>query len=278
MISYYLYLLAAFGTRHLPRPISKALRAMVTAVFYLFRRRIRNNVKRNLEILCEESCSPYAVFHNFSRTISDFLALDPRSPHHLDGRCDMVGLEHLDGALERGRGAILFTPHLGPWEVAGACLAAKGYRINTIAREHPSRRVTEFFTKRRRDWGIEVFSTGEGVGRLIEALRRGNIVVLLVDRRFSTKGVPLDFFGKKVMLPQGHVALANRTGASLLPSTCCYGESDSVTIRIESPIEPSGESVREIAQQCIHRIEGFIRDNPEQWFAFDHLWTEVVDE
>ncbi len=278
MISYYLYLFAACGLRHLPRPVSMALTRVVTFLFFLFRREIRNNVKMNLERLCVDHCSPYAVFHNFSRTITDFLTLNPDLPDELDGRCEIVGIENLDAALEKGRGAILFSAHQGPWEVSGAFLSSKGYRINTIAREHPSRQVTEFFSQRRRAWGMQVYSTGEGVGKLIEALRRGDMVVLLIDRRFSTKGMPLDFLGRRVLLPQGHVTISKRTGAPLLPSFCFYEDSGSIKIDIGGPIELEGASIKDRAQECIGLIESHIRAKPEQWFAFDHLWPEVQDE
>jgi KDO2-lipid IV(A) lauroyltransferase len=278
MVSYYLYLLTAYCLRHFPRAVSEALTRVITFFFFLSRKKIRNNVRNNLEILCVDHCRPYTVFHNFSRTITDFLALSPDRSQELDQRCEIRGIENLDTALEKGRGVILFSAHHGPWEYSGACLSSKGYRLNTIAREHPSARVTEFFSSRRSAWGIKVYPTGERVGRLIEALRKGEIVVLLIDRRFSTKGVQLDFLGRKVSLPWGHVILSQRTGAALLPCCCYYEDSGSVSITIGCPVESRGTSIRQIAQECINRIEDHIRAKPEQWFAFDHLWPEVRDE
>jgi lauroyl/myristoyl acyltransferase len=278
MVSYYLYLFAAYGLRYFPRPISRALAAIVTALFYVYRKGIRSNVRRNLELLCEDRYSAYAVFHNFSRTIADFLALSTDSPEELDRRCEIKGIENLDTALEKGKGAILFSAHQGPWEFSGACLASKGYRLNTVAREHPSARVTEFFSRRRSAWGIQVYPTDGRVGRLIEALRRGEVVVLLIDRRFSTKGIRLDFLGRKVLLPLGHIILSQRTGAPLLPSCCYYEDSGSIAITIGRPLESRGVSARQTAQECIGMIEDHIRAKPEQWFAFDHLWPEAHDE
>jgi lauroyl/myristoyl acyltransferase len=278
MVSYCLYLIAASGVRHLPRAISAGIATLVTLLFYVFKRNIRNNVKRNLEMLCDDQCNAFDVFRNFSRTIMDFLSLSPDRPEELDRRCRIVGIEHLDEALAKGKGAIIFTAHQGPWEVSGAYLSSKGYRIHTIAREHMSSRVTDYFSRMRNAWGIRVYSTGEGVDRLIEALRGGDVIVLLIDRRFSTKGVALSFLGREVLLPQGHVILHQRTGAPLLPSCCWYDDAGSIVIRIDRPIETEGAPVEEVAQRCIDRIEDFIKPEPEQWFAFDHLWPEVQDE
>ncbi len=278
MVSYYLYIFAAYGLRHFPRAVSEALTRVITFFFFLFRKEIRSNVRKNLALLCENPCSSYSVFHNFSRTIIDFLALNPDNPEELDKRCVITGSENLDSVLEKGNGAILFSAHQGPWEYSGAYLSSKGYALNTIAREHPSARVTEFFSRRRSVWGIHVYPADGRVGRLIEALRRGEIIVLLIDRRFSTKGVELSFLGRKFSLPWGHVIISQRTGAPLLPCCCYYEDSGAVAINIGRPIESLDTSVQQIAQECIGMIEGHIRTKPEQWFAFDHLWPEAQDE
>jgi lauroyl/myristoyl acyltransferase len=277
MVSYCLYLLASFGVRRIPRRISIKTASMIAFLFYICRPRIRKNVRRNLEALGAHGTGTFDVFRYFSKTIVDFLSLDSDDPSALDGFCRIIGLEHIDAALEKGNGAILFAPHQGPWEVAGAYLASRGYRIHSIALNHPSSRVTSFFSRRRNTWGIVDYPFGEGVVRLFDALRANEIVVLLVDRKFSTKGIQLTFLGHGVRLPQGHIKLSKHTGAPLIPCCCRYTEEDTIEAVIDRPIRDTGGSVREVAQLCIARIETFLKKRPDQWFAFDHLWPEDED-
>ena len=251
--------------------------SLIAFLFYISKSRIRRNVRRNLEALGAHGTGTFEVFRSFSKTIVDFLSLDSENPSALHGLCEVTGLEHLDAALERGNGAILFAPHQGPWEVAGAYLASKGYRMHTIALDHPSYRVTRFFSRRRSAWGIADYQFGEGVAKLYDALRANEIVVLLVDRKYTAKGTQLDFLGRRVRLPQGHVKLSKSTGAALIPCCCCYTERDSIETFIDRQVSDSDGSVLETAQVCVERIESFLKKRPEQWFAFDHLWPEDDD-
>lgn len=274
MLSYFLYSIAAFGVRRLPRTLSIRFAAVIAFLFYIFRSSIRNNVKRNLNALGAESTGTFDVFRNFSRTIVDFLSIDPDNPSSLHRLCKITGLEHIDAALEEGRGAILFAPHQGPWEVAGAFFASKGYRLHTVALDHHSTRVTEFFSRRRKAWGILDYPPGDGVVKLRDALRANEVIVLLVDRKFSTKGLPLTFLGRRVRLPKGHVKLSKRTGSPLIPCCCHYMKDGTIETVFDEPLQSSEGSVQVIAEECLARIERFLRDRPEQWFAFDHLWPE----
>ena len=43
-----------------------------------------------------------------------------------------IGVEHLDAALDRGRGAVVALPHMGNWDVAGLWL------VDHTARSPPS--------------------------------------------------------------------------------------------------------------------------------------------
>ena len=251
--------------------------SVIAFLFYICRRGIRKNVWRNLQALGAYETGTFDVFRYFSRTIVDFLSLYPNDTPVLHGLCTIVGLKHIDAALESGGGAILFAPHQGPWEVAGAFLASKGYRIHTIALEHPSARVTRFFSKCRSAWGIVDYPLGDSVVKLIDALHKNEIVVLIIDRKFSTKGIPLNFLGRHVILPQGHVKLSQRTGAPLIPCCCHYKDDGAIEAVIDSPLRGPDGSVREVAQDCLVRIETFLRNRPEQWFAFDHLWPEDDD-
>jgi lauroyl/myristoyl acyltransferase len=277
MVSYLLYLIAE-KLIHLVHPrIAETASDVIAFSFYLFRPRIRRNVRQNFEALNVPAGGRFTVFRNFSKTIRDFLRLTGRTVGDLEKYCHIEGREHIDQALLEGKGIVIFTPHLGPWEIAGAYLASLGYRINTVALPHPSDRVTRFFSKWRSAWGINDYPLGGSIGHLLRALRRGDIVVLLVDRNFSRRGIELRFFDRNVTLPDGHIILAMRTGAALIPCSCFYNDRGSIEIRIEERVDAAGlhRDPAEIGTRCLARIEQHIRAHYEQWFAFDHLWPET---
>jgi KDO2-lipid IV(A) lauroyltransferase len=276
MVSYLLYLTAAILIKLCPRKSATRFAAVIAFLFYSFRGKIRRNIRRNFAALGRPDARTFSVFRNFSRSVADFLKLTSGDREDLSRLCRIRGLENLDEALEKGNGAILFCPHLGPWELAGAHLASLGYRFHTVALEHPSPGVTRFFSERRKSWGIIDYSIGECIGRLIQALRNGDVIVLLIDRNFTGNGMTATFLGNTVTLPDGHIILSMRTAAPLLPCCCYYDETGSIQAIVDPPVVSSPEtaSSREVGQACIERIEEYIRAHPEQWFAFDHLWPE----
>ncbi len=214
------------------------------------------------------------VFKNFSWTIVDFLRFSPEFKDEIRSTCSVEGLSGLDSVLKEGRGAIMVSPHLGPWETAGAYLASLGYKINAVALEHPSPRVTRFFSRMRGRWGIEDYSIEESGEKSIKALHRGEIVVLLIDRNYSGGGIDVEFLGHRAWMPYGHIVLAKRTGSYIVPSYCYYDNQKNIRIIISDPLDPeeSDDDERGMMRECLSRIEDPILNHYHQWFIFDHVW------
>jgi KDO2-lipid IV(A) lauroyltransferase len=108
-------------------------------------------------------------------------------------------------------------------------------------------------------------------------LRGNGVVALVADRDISGKGVEVEFFGEKTTMPAGSVALADRTGAVLLPVGCYFAEGRGHEFVIESPVvlpEVGKRSDRIAAgtQLLAHRLEAIIRRAPEQWHLFQPNW------
>ena len=277
MISYLLYRSASALARFVPYPVAVRCAVAIAFLFYAARPGIRRNVRGNDERIGVPPRGTFPVFRNFAVAVTDFLRLSADRREELMARCSIRGIEHLDAALARGKGAILFAPHLGPWELAGAYLTCLGHRIGTVALEHPSERVTRFFSARRAAWGIADFPARSCAGELLRVLERGESIVLLVDRNFSKHGEPLRFLGEETRLPIGHVLLAMRSGAPLVPCCAYYASGGRIEGIIGESIPAPDRSAppRETAERCLERIEAFIREHPDQWFAFDHVWERT---
>jgi lauroyl/myristoyl acyltransferase len=274
MISYILYRTAFSLAGMLPPACSRRIAAAIAFLFFAFRPEIRNNVRMNYEKLGLRPGSTFPVFRNFSRAVLDMLRLSRMDRDEIMAVCRIRGIENLDRALRKGRGAILFAPHLGSWELAGACISGLGYRIHTVALEHPSARVTRFLSAKRARWGVRDYSSRSCGTALMKALEAGETVVLLVDRSFSQRGMKLRFLGTDVVLPDGHITLSLRSGAPLLPCCSWYAAGDTIEILVGEEIRVPDTDDRRAAtaRACIGNIEQFVRSHPDQWFAFDHLW------
>jgi lauroyl/myristoyl acyltransferase len=88
----------------------------------------------------------------------------------------------------------------------------------------------------------------------------------------------LPFFGEVTRMPVGHVKLALRTGAWILPTVTYRLPDGKSAIEVRPPIRPDPGSDTEegLALRCIAVLEEFIRSRPEQWSSFQDLWAESV--
>jgi Kdo2-lipid IVA lauroyltransferase/acyltransferase len=115
------------------------------------------------------------AFENLGRFGFDVARLKHTGPRELDGIVEITGLDHMDAALARGRGVIALSGHVGNWELLGAYLSFKGYRINVIARDLKDSRLNGLVLDLRRSAGLEVLERSSGVRQALRCLRRGEI-------------------------------------------------------------------------------------------------------
>jgi lauroyl/myristoyl acyltransferase len=280
MIAYLLYRISSALICVVSARCALMIATGIAWLFYITRPAVRRNVRRNYEHCGVRPRNTWPVFRNFSHAVTDFLSLSGLRGGDLMERCSITGREHLDRALAGGKGAILFAPHLGPWELAGAYLTSLGYRIHTVALEHPSERLTRYFSSLRAAWGITDYPSLTCAGSLMRALGRGEPVVLLVDRNFSRRGFRTRFLGEETLVAGGHAVLSLRTGAPLLPCCAHYVAENRIECIIGPPVESaaSPQSAAAMVAACLERLEAFIRRNPDQWFAFDHVWRVSRDD
>src|SRR5262249_43994622 len=70
---------------------------------------------------------------NYNKMMFEFSRLPHMERRELLSRLDVIGREHLERAVERGRGVIITCTHVGNWELAGVVLAHWGYTLHAVA-------------------------------------------------------------------------------------------------------------------------------------------------
>jgi lauroyl/myristoyl acyltransferase len=208
------------------------------------------------------------AFQNYGRMLIDFVLMGSLTPNELIQRASVDGRPHLDEALARGRGAIMAVPHMGSWDVAGSYAAALGYKISAVAERFPGS-LNDAVLKSRQRFGMDVIMLGRAAVRaLTEALQANRIVALLCDLE-QGPGVGVRFFGRHAVVPGGPAALALKTGAALLPA-CQYSTAPGRHhVHLDPPLAVNeGDTKESLMQRVVDRFEDFIRERPDQWYAF----------
>lgn len=209
------------------------------------------------------------AFQNYGRMLMDFLLMGSLTPAELIQRMTVDGRDNLDAGLDLGRGVIMAVPHMGSWDMAGSYAGALGYPISAVAERFPGT-LNDAVIRTRQRFGLDVILLGRAAVRSVtEALRANRIVALLCDLE-QGPGVEISFFGRRATVPGGPAAFALKTGAALMPA-CQYATSSPGHhhIHLDPPLSLGDADSKEgVMQRVIERFEEFIRERPDQWYAF----------
>lgn len=213
------------------------------------------------------------AFQNYGRVLSDFVLMGSLSPAELIGRMSNDGRDHLDAALARGRGAIMAVPHMGSWDMAGSYAAALGYSVYAVAERFPGS-LNGAVVETRQRFGLNVIGLGRAAVRAItDALEKNGVVALLCDLE-QGPGVKVRFFGRSAIVPGGPAAIAIKTGAALLPAYQYATGPSRYHVHLDPMLSwPAHETKESLMQKVVDRFEAFIKERPDQWFAFRPMFT-----
>ncbi|MFQ6058891.1 MAG: lysophospholipid acyltransferase family protein [Anaerolineae bacterium] len=285
-IPYWLILAAAFLVRYLPVRLSYWVASLMGDVtYYLWWEGRANTIHNMRRVLGPEAPASQVrrtarhSFRNYLKTLVDFLRLPTLDQQELDGLVEASGWEHLDAALEQGKGVLMVGVHFGNWDLAGLALAMRSYPINAVADSFRSERLNRLVLKTRQARGIKIIPLGYALRRIYRALKGNEIVALVFDRPALEDGVLVRFFGQPALWPAGPAILALRTGAPLIVGYLVRRPDNTFTGQMQPLSLPktSGDTARDVqalTQKMVNVFEGFIRRYPDQWYMFRPMWPQ----
>lgn len=245
-----------------------------TAWFWLSAAQRRAALDNYAAVLGRERSDPEvgrlarSAFQNYGRMLVDFLLIGSLSRDEVLSRMSHDGREHLDQALARGRGVIMALPHMGSWDMAGAYAAALGYPVSTVAERFPGS-LNDAVVQTRNAFGMKILTMGRSAVRSITAALHANEVVALVCDLEQGPGVEVRFFGRHAIVPGGPAAIAMKTGATLIPTYQYRTEPGHYHVHVEPALAiPEDETKEDLMQRVIEHFERFIKERPDQWYAF----------
>lgn len=217
------------------------------------------------------------AFENYGRMLADFLLMGTLSQDQVRALVTIVGLEHLNAALAQGRGVILALPHMGSWDMAGAIATIWGSRVAAVAEPFPGS-LDDVVVETRSRHGLEIIPLGRTAVRAINGVLDANGMVALLCDLPHGPGAEVNFFGRRAIVPSGPAAIACRRGAPVVPVYSHRENRLRYHIHVDPPIQPPAgercrgrEAVAEVMQQVVDRFEVFIRNHPDQWYAFRRI-------
>jgi len=219
------------------------------------------------------------MFQNNVRNYLDMFSLPYTQPETILSRTHIEGVEHLEAALSLGKGVIIFSAHLGPFNYLAQWISIKGYKITIPVERLKDQRMLDLMLKLRSSKGVQFVPLGGSapMRTIIKALRNKQIVLITADRAVEGESVEKPFFGEPARLPIGPVLLSQRTGAALVGgcgwhTTRTHIEGQFVPLSLELT-EEERANTDTLMDALIERMENYIQAHPEQWMVFSPVWT-----
>ena len=218
-------------------------------------------------------------FKNLGRLLAVFSHFTISDQAKLSSMVEPEGLEHLTAAKAQGRGVILFTGHIGAWELTSYGLSMLGHPLSFLVRRIDNPKIEELIDCSRTQLGNRSIDKRLAAREILRILQTGGTLGILVDlNTLDRESIFVDFFGIAASTTFMVAKLALRTGADVLPVFAPWDEGrQKFLLKIGPPLSrpESGdeqEDVKQLTQAFTNVVEEYVRRYPEQWLWIHRRW------
>jgi KDO2-lipid IV(A) lauroyltransferase len=276
-------LLVIFGW--LPLRVALSVGSLLGSGAYYFSRRLRRTGRRNLELafpeLREEERRRLlrGCFASLGRLLGVFSQFATANRETLESLIEFEGLEHIEAARARGRGVILFTGHVGAWELTSFALSLFGHPLSFLVRRIDNPKIEKLVDRLRERLGNRTIDKRSAAREMLQTLQGGGTLGILVDlNTLDREGIFVDFFGVAASTTFMLAKLALRTDAAVLPVFAPWDpKRRRFLLKIDEPlsVERTGndeDDVRRLTQLFTDVVERYVRRYPDQWLWIHRRW------
>lgn len=279
-----------FTLRFIPRRPLLAYHSMWARLAFKVLRKERTKTITNLTKVFGHEKSPkeiyrmaQEVFVNQTVNFTDYIATAHCTKLSQFKFFDIIGEENLKKEYDKGKGVICLMSHTGAWEFSAILPPLMGYTTSAVSRSLPNQAIDRLIVEARERRGMKNITRGGGYKVLLEHITKGDCFIIMIDQDTKTKGVFVDFFGKKAFTPLGAAILAKKTGAPLVPMFMRRTPENRYEFSIQPaiPYINTGDDEFDLqynTQQYTTCIENFIKQYPTQWVWMHERWKTTEND
>jgi Kdo2-lipid IVA lauroyltransferase/acyltransferase len=223
------------------------------------------------------------AWENLGRTMGEFPHLARLRRTTSGPGWELVNEDIALALAARGGPAILFSGHIGNWEMMPSVSAACGIFVANMYRPAANPAVDELIRRLRAEViGVDVpmFPKGAAGARAALAhLMRGGFLGMMMDQKLND-GIEARFFGRPAMTAPALAALALRFRCPVVPVHAQRLGPARFRVTVDPPLAlpETGDRAADIAaltQQVNDTLERWIRACPESWLWLHRRWPEA---
>ena len=258
------------------------LATLLGSIVYQFDKRGRRLAPANIEAAFpgkftarEKSRIARASYATFARTMLGLFWAPNLNWDFVRENVVFEGWEHDTCRKDPAKPAIYCCMHFSNFELLSLVSVWSITNGPVIAQRFKNPLLGPVFDRLRASTGNHVIPQERAMVKMLKHLRSGGKFGMLIDLNLDPRegSVPIMAFGGLVTsVTQAHVAIAQRTGAAIVPVECRPLPGGRYRIIHHRPIEcPADADPASLAQQCWNTLEPGIHTHPECWlWAYKH--------
>ena len=190
------------------------------------------------------------------------------------------GWHHLEQALQKGKGVIIVTAHMGNYDLAASSQAIRGVPISAVVKQIHWPPAHRFVFGTRERAGLKLIAPRRSKDDIKKALLQGELVTFIIDQHMLPHhGIVCQFFGQLASTTPAPARFALETGAPIIPlwirRTKPAGHHVVIIepeFKLETPHVDHNANLRHNTERLNRLVESWIKQEPEQWLWLHQRW------
>lgn len=276
-----LRLIAAIAARLSPGAVSRLGRwvgRFLWSVLRLRRAVALDNLQRALGCGPQEARSlGRQVYQHLGFVAVEFLRVSTLTPQRARDVLGEENVARMHRLLAAGRGVLILGAHLGNWDLLACAAGRCGLPVNVVTRSIKRSGLNRFWMEQRRRCGVNLLAARGSAMAIRRALRRGEIVAMVLDQH-EPGGVVVPFFDRPAATAGALARLARASGAPVVPAFLIRDAAQQrYRLAMQEPLalvqtaDPRADLNKNTAL-FTRVIERAVRAHPEQWFWVHRRW------
>ena len=170
--------------------------------------------------------------------------------------------------LAENKTAVTVSGHIGCWEILSQLAFLEGHRMMSVAKDIGTGGMTKLLMKARTSIGQEIVHADGAFRPLMQGLKEGKSLGLLVDQLVKTKdgGIWVKFFGRPMPVSAAPAFFSAKGKAPIVVAWSRPLKDGRYRCEVVADYKPEdARDIRGMTQRCICDLERVIRRHPSAW-------------
>ncbi|HVN72165.1 MAG TPA: hypothetical protein VMU10_09110 [Desulfomonilia bacterium] len=266
--------------RSMPYPVATALGRSIMILVWAFMPLRRKIVKIQMQAALgfEIPLSlVLKVFMNQGEILVDAIKYAYMSDAQIRSKIIVEGKEYLEEALATGRGLMMFTGHIGNWEILSNFPRLVDTQFCIMADLRKDARLDTIINDLRSRSGATILPPKGMALMLIKELRKGKPIGMIVDQRGKPKdGLLCDIFGLPAITNPAYAFITIKGNALALP-VYTVKQHGVHRICIEKAVDSADygegeDGIQRLSDFMQSFVASVVKQYPDQWFWMHSRW------